>query len=214
MLFVAVTPYTNLQVFFLISNMMKPTYNLFWKSIPQFPAYILRFINMCLYTWKLEQHLETCFKLMIMLNCAPFIWERDYSKEKNAFHLELLSSAILPRSTTHLTDNSSLFITKKGVSCNSLSLRSLLEEMRLGLFVRNWRIQRIFKIRMKSRSFSLQTRRKNTHQSLLRNRIYCLPSSMRHVFDEPRYPMHAFQGLSWNWTQVHFKCWFLTYAYY
>ena len=61
---------------------------------------------------------------------------------------------------------------KKGVSCNSLSLRSLLEEMRLGLIVRNWRIQRIFKIRMKSRSFSLQTRRKNTHQSLFENLLF------------------------------------------
>lgn len=129
-----------------------------------------------------------------MLNCAPFIWERDYSKEKNALHLELFSGAILLRSTTHLTDNTSLFIThKKDVSCNSLALRSLLEEMRLGLFVKNWRIQRIFKIRMKSRSFNLQTRRKNTHQSLLRIRIYCSPFSTRHIFDEPRYQMLHFK---------------------
>ena len=98
-----------------------------------------------------------------MLNCAPYIWERDHFEENSAAPLEFFSGDILPGSTTHFIDNASLFLTKNGVSCNCLSLKCLLVEMRLKPFVRNERIQRIFKIRLKSRSFSWQKRKKKPH---------------------------------------------------
>lgn len=106
-----------------------------------------------------------------MLNCSPY--ERDHFEENDAVYLEFFSGDILPGSTTHFIDNASLFLTKNAFSCNWLSLKCLLEEMRLKPFVRNESIQRIFKIRLKSRSFSWQKRKRNPlRQGLLRSRIY------------------------------------------